>query len=437
MHRATVRRGRARSVRRLLERPVPDAKLDAVTKVFRTGMFGGKQFAAVSGVSFEIEPGEVVSLIGESGSGKTTVGRMILRLTGLTAGSITFDGQDVSTISRRDLRGYYSNVQGVFQDPFSSYNPVFKADRVFELIRGNYLSGLSQAEWNTKLRTSLEAVGLEPADVLGKYPHQLSGGQLQRLLIARALLLDIRILVADEIISMLDASTRIDVLNLLGDLKARGLGILFVTHDLSLGNYISDKTIILRHGQIVEMGATQKVFGRPGHAYTKMLLDSVPQLHRKWAVTQSDAAAPDLHGTEHGVLDATPALVESRERPLRRVRLTPSLGQSVGRHAGHRGEHVEEHREVLLADAHAVRGGEKLVRDRGRRQRHLELATELEREVHVLLHHVTVEPGLVRAARARTGRGRRPSARRSRSRASPRPRARARCRSSPRARRPR
>jgi ABC-type oligopeptide transport system ATPase subunit len=269
-------------------------KLDGVSKVFRSGMFGGGKFAAVSNVSFEIQPGEVMSLIGESGSGKTTVGRMILRLTAASAGSITFDGQDVSTIKGRDLRGYYGRVQGVFQDPFSSYNPVFKADRVFELIRANYLHHLSKSEWLAKRSVSLEAVGLEPTDVLGKYPHQLSGGQLQRLLIARALLLDIKILVADEIISMLDASTRIDVLNLLGDLKERGLGILFVTHDLSLGNYISDKTIILRRGQIVEMGATPKVFGDPRHAYTKMLLGSVPQLHRKWETTHEPKALPAL-----------------------------------------------------------------------------------------------------------------------------------------------
>jgi peptide/nickel transport system ATP-binding protein len=263
-------------------------RLDGVTKVYRTGVFGGSELAAVSDVTFEIDRGEVVSLIGESGSGKTTVGRMILKLTKVTGGSIIVDGQDVSTLGRRELRAYYGHVQGVFQDPFSSYNPVFKADRVFELIRGNYLRSLSRAEWNAKLQSSLEAVGLEPDDALGKYPHQLSGGQLQRLLIARALLLDIRFLVADEIISMLDASTRIDVLNLLGDLKARGLGILFVTHDLSLGNYISDRTIILRHGRIVEMGLTQKVFGNPAHAYTKMLLDSVPQLHRKWTETHSE-----------------------------------------------------------------------------------------------------------------------------------------------------
>jgi peptide/nickel transport system ATP-binding protein len=256
--------------------------LDGVSKVYRTGTFGGARLPAVSDVTFSIERGEVVALIGESGSGKTTVGKMILRLTTITSGAITVDGHDVSGISGRQLRAYYGSVQGVFQDPFSSYNPVFKADRVLEMIRGTYLSGLSKDEWRTKLRTSLESVGLEPADVLGKYPHQLSGGQLQRLLIARALLLDIDYLVADEIISMLDASTRIDVLNLLGGLKERGLGILFVTHDLSLGNYISDRAVILRHGVVVEMGATQKVFGNPQHPYTKMLLGSVPQLHGKW-----------------------------------------------------------------------------------------------------------------------------------------------------------
>jgi ABC-type oligopeptide transport system ATPase subunit len=256
--------------------------LDGVTKVYRTGTFGGTALPAVTGVTFSIERGEVVSLIGESGSGKTTVGKMILRLTDVTAGTIAVDGKDVSTLSGRSLRAYYGDVQGVFQDPFSSYNPVFKVDRVLEMVRANYLHGVGREEWRTRLQVSLQSVGLEPADVLGKYPHQLSGGQLQRLLIARALLLDIKYLVADEIISMLDASTRIDVLNLLGGLKELGLGVLFVTHDLSLGNYISDRTVILRHGIVVEMGATEKVFGNPLHPYTKMLLGSVPQLHDKW-----------------------------------------------------------------------------------------------------------------------------------------------------------
>jgi ABC-type oligopeptide transport system ATPase subunit len=270
-------------------------RLDGVTKVFRTGVFGRAAFTAVSGVSFDVEQGEIVSLIGESGSGKTTVGRMVLRLTQATGGSITVDGRDVATFGQGDLRSYYGSVQGIFQDPFSSYNPVFKVDRVLGMIRANYLPGLSDPEWRRKVREALEAVSLEQADVLGKYPHQLSGGQLQRLLIARALLLDLRFLVADEIISMLDASTRIDVLNLLGDLKARGLGVLFVTHDLALGNYISDRTVILRRGRVVEMGATPKVFAAPAHPYTRMLLGSVPQLSAKWA---SDEALP------HAVDDA-------------------------------------------------------------------------------------------------------------------------------------
>ncbi len=262
-------------------------RLEGVSKVFKTGTFGGSTVTAVSDVSFGIQAGEIVSLIGESGSGKTTVGRMILRLTPATGGSITFEDRDVSAFGRRELHAYYGRVQGVFQDPFSSYNPVFKIDRVFEMIRTAYLPGLTRDEWSKRRQQALEDVRLEPADVLGKYPHQLSGGQLQRLLVARALLVDIDILVADEIISMLDASTRIDVLNILGDLRERGLGVLFVTHDLALGNYVSDRVVIMQHGRIVEMGPTPKVFAAPAHPYTRMLLTCVPQLTTKWEATPS------------------------------------------------------------------------------------------------------------------------------------------------------
>jgi ABC-type oligopeptide transport system ATPase subunit len=256
--------------------------VDSVWKVYKVGAFGSRELPAVRAVSFDLHPGEVVSLIGESGSGKTTIGRMVLRLSQVTRGSIQFYGRDISGLEGRKLKTYYGEVQGVFQDPFSSCNPIFKADRVFSLVRDAYFPQVTGREWRSKVADSLEAVSLEPRAVLGKYPHQLSGGQLQRMLIARALLLDIHFLVADEVISMLDASTRIDVLNLLGDLRARGLGVLFITHDLSLGHYISDRTIILRRGAIVEMGSTQRVFGNPLHPYTRSLLASVPQLHRKW-----------------------------------------------------------------------------------------------------------------------------------------------------------
>ncbi len=258
--------------------------LDRISKVYKVGTFGGTNLSAVRDVSFDVDAGEVVSLIGESGSGKTTIGRMILGLTSVTHGTITFDGEDVARLPRK---AYHRRVQGVFQDPFSSYNPIFKADHVFSVIRGVYFSGLPRAEWESRVETSLQGVGLDPGQVLYKFPHQLSGGQLQRLLIARALLLDIRLLVADEIISMLDASTRIDVLNLLGDLRARGLGILFITHDLSLGYYSSQRTVILRRGRVVEMGSTSAVFERPLHPYTQMLMTSVPQLHQKWSRSEA------------------------------------------------------------------------------------------------------------------------------------------------------
>jgi ABC-type oligopeptide transport system ATPase subunit len=256
--------------------------LEDVSKAYRVGTFGGRELVAVDGVSLEVAPGEVISLIGESGSGKSTIGRMVLRLAGATGGRITFDGTDIAGFKGKGLRAYYAQVQGVFQDPFSSYNPIFKVDRALELVRETYFPRLEDRRWRDKVEASLDAVRLDPGQVLGKFPHQLSGGQLQRLLVARALLLDIRLLVADEIISMLDASTRIDVLNLLGDLKERGLGILFITHDLSLGNYISDRAVILRRGVVVEEGPTERVFGQPQHPYTQALLASVPQLHRKW-----------------------------------------------------------------------------------------------------------------------------------------------------------
>jgi ABC-type microcin C transport system duplicated ATPase subunit YejF len=260
-------------------------KVDQVSKLYRSTSRGGALTPALRKVTFDLKQGEVISLIGESGSGKTTIGKVILRLVQPTSGTVTFDGKDIATYSPRGLREYYRHVQGVFQDPFSSYNPIYRADRVYELIRGVYFKGVSDNDWNAKIEAALDAVSLNPGDVLGKYPHQLSGGQQQRLLIARALLLDVKVLVADEIISMLDASTRVDVLNLLVNLKRAGLAILFITHDLSLGNYVSDRTIILRHGAIAEMGETEKVFDNPQHDYTRMLLSAVPELHKKWSHT--------------------------------------------------------------------------------------------------------------------------------------------------------
>lgn len=263
--------------------------LDKVTKVFKTGTFGGQDLHAVEDVDFELTEGEFVSLIGESGSGKSTIGRMILRLTPITSGVIQYRGEDISEFRRKSLKNYYRQVQGVFQEPFSAYNPIFKADRVFRNLKVEFFSEMEQGQWQDKVHDSLRAVGLNPDQVLGNYPHQLSGGQLQRFLIARALLLDIDFLVADEIISMLDASTRIDVLNLLAELKEQeDLSVLFITHDLSLGHYISEKAMILYSGRILEKGETEKIFQNPLHPYTKLLMASVPRIDKKWEDVEAE-----------------------------------------------------------------------------------------------------------------------------------------------------
>jgi ABC-type oligopeptide transport system ATPase subunit len=287
---------------------VSTLKVDQVSKLFRATSRAGGLTPALRKVSFEMNEGEVISLIGESGSGKTTIGKVILRLISPTSGTVTFDGKDIASYSPHGLRDYYRHVQGVFQDPFSSYNPIYRAERVFDLIRGSYFPHVPNKEWNAKIEEALHAVSLNPGDVLGKYPHQLSGGQQQRLLIARALLLEVKVLIADEIISMLDASTRVDVLNLLVNLKRAGLAVLFVTHDLSLGNYVSDRTIILRHGAIVEMGDTQKIFGNPQHDYTRMLLTAVPELHKKWQHSPLGPVAVAANGSAVGtdVVETSP-----------------------------------------------------------------------------------------------------------------------------------
>lgn len=259
---------------------------------------------AVNHLSFEVKKGEILSVIGESGSGKTTLGNLVLKLTKPTSGSISYMGKDVTGIrGRRNLKSYYREVQAVFQDPFSTFNPIFRADRVFDIIRREFFPGIKAGEWTDRVNLTLQRVGLNPADVRNKFPHQLSGGQLQRLLIARALLLEAKLIIADEIISMLDASTRIDVLNLLGLMRESGLSMIFITHDLSLGYYISDRVVILYKGVMVEAGKTEAVFNNPQHPYSRSLLNSVPRLDRKWNDVPEEGELilgdrlfdPDLH----------------------------------------------------------------------------------------------------------------------------------------------
>lgn len=262
--------------------PEPVIRVENLTKVFSSGVFFRQYTTAVQDVSFEMRPGTILSLIGESGSGKTTIGRLILKLLRPTAGQIYFHGREISTLrGKAELREYYRRVQGVFQDPFSSFNPLFRVDRVFDMVYDVFLPAVKDREART--REVLRSVNLNPDRVLHQFPHQLSGGQLQRLLIARALLLNAEILVADELISMLDASTRMGILNLLVDIcRDTGMSVLFITHDLALGYYVSDYTMIMHQGRLVEQGATAEVYHNPVHPYTKMLFRSVPDIGRRW-----------------------------------------------------------------------------------------------------------------------------------------------------------
>lgn len=292
-------------------------KAENLTKIFKSNTFGGYFTTAVDDISFDIHKSEIISLVGESGSGKTTVGRLILRLLKPSIGKITYEGINISNLKRKKLREYYRHVQGIFQDPFASFNPIFKVDRVFDLLFDSYLKD-KESKKHALIVESLEKVGLNSLDVLGKYPHQMSDGQLQRILIARTLLLDTDLLIADELISMLDASTRVDVLNVLGNLRDKEkMSVLFITHDLSLGYYISDTTMIMYKGNLVEFGKTKLIFDNPLHPYTRMLLSAVPEIGKKWKKSEVEMKRGDVPVGGCPYFDRCPLAMDvCRKKPL-------------------------------------------------------------------------------------------------------------------------
>ncbi|MEC9490550.1 MAG: ABC transporter ATP-binding protein, partial [Halanaerobiales bacterium] len=253
-----------------------------LSKVFKSGILNPEYTVAAKDISFDIEKGKIISLIGESGSGKTTVGKLILKLIEVSEGEIIYKGKNISKINdKEETQQYYRRVQGIFQDPFATFNPLYRVDRVFDLIFDSFDLGFEDKD--QAIRDALYDVNLNPDRTLGKFPHQLSGGQLQRLLIARALLMDVDVLIADELISMLDASTRIGVLNLLVEsCKKHGMAVIFITHDLNLGYYISDKSLIMYKGRLVERGDTKKIYENATHPYTQMLFEAVPEIGERW-----------------------------------------------------------------------------------------------------------------------------------------------------------
>lgn len=238
---------------------------------------GGYTVRAVDGVSFEIYPGETYGLVGESGSGKSTIGRSIIRLYEPTAGHVFFEGQDISgKLDRKTAKKVHTEMQMIFQDPMACLNPRKKVGEIIgEGLDIHHLYS-SKAERQEKIDRILAKVGLAPEHA-DRYPHQFSGGQRQRVGIARALIMNPKLIIADECISALDVSIQAQVVNLMKDIQQEtGTAYLFIAHDLSMVKYISDRIGVLHLGHLLETGTTEEIFSNPIHPYTRSLLSAIP-----------------------------------------------------------------------------------------------------------------------------------------------------------------
>ena len=259
----------------------PLLEISNLSKVYVTGrgLVGRGEIRAVDNVSFTF-PGDkptLVTMVGESGSGKTTITRMILGLTPPTAGTIRYKGQDIWKMGKAGWTEYRKQVQAVFQDPYGTYNPFYKIDRVLEVPIRKFGLASSKEQARELINEALRAVELRPDDIWGRYPHQLSGGERQRIMLARLYLLKPQLIIADEPVSMIDVSLRAAFLNILLRFEQEyGMSCLFITHDLATGYYLGGQIIILCQGRVVEMGGMDAVVHNPKHPYTQLLVASVP-----------------------------------------------------------------------------------------------------------------------------------------------------------------
>ena len=281
-------------------------ELQNVSKVFGGGLFNRSNVTvAVDDVSFAITSDRptITAVAGESGSGKTTLSRLLLGVIKPTTGSVVYEGQDVATLKGYGRRDFRREVQPIFQDPFEVYNPFYKADHLLHVAVEKFGLAGSRDERVQLIREALETVGLRPDEMLGRYPHQLSGGQRQRMMVARALLLKPRIILADEPVSMVDASLRATILESIRTLnRDLGISVVYVTHDLTTAYQICDDILVMYKGSVVEQGSVERVIRDPKHPYTRLLVESIPQMRtdRGWEDGAEDLMSIDESGVTTG-----------------------------------------------------------------------------------------------------------------------------------------
>ncbi len=265
---------------------MPLLEVRNLTKIFTIGnVFSRKKVIAVDNISFDVEESEIFTIAGESGCGKTTTAKIILGFEEATSGEIVYKGKRIDHIHHRERRELLKEMQAVFQNPFSTFNPLRKVDRYFYETLYNLGIADTKEKADEIIKEKLAAVGISFEEFVEKYPNEFSGGQLQRISIARALLTNPSILIADEPVSMVDASLRMSIVNLFKDLKDKyGVSVVYITHDLTTAYYISDRIAIMFRGSIVEIGPAEKVLMEPRHPYTQLLKESVPEPdpNRKW-----------------------------------------------------------------------------------------------------------------------------------------------------------
>jgi peptide/nickel transport system ATP-binding protein len=275
-----------------------------VTKTYTKGLLSRAATTALDDVSLAIDDKQptILTIAGESGSGKTTLAMLLLGFISPTHGQIIYKGKDVNRLQGDERIEFRKEVQAVFQDPFAVFNPFYQVDHLLTVPIEKFKLARSKEDALRQMEEALNAVGLRPEDILGRFPHQLSGGQRQRLNVARALLLKPKLLVADEPVSMVDASLRATILESLRKLnKEYGISILYITHDLTTAFHVANSIVVLYRGSVMEAGSVDRVIKDPQHPYTRLLIDSIPwpDISRKWGQTEIVAREQ-----EHGSIEA-------------------------------------------------------------------------------------------------------------------------------------